>query len=75
MDFGLAFANTGPFATPEGNIYFASAGKSFVVKAADKLEVLATNEIGEENRASAAVSEGKIFLRGNKNLYGIGKKL
>ncbi|MST94908.1 MAG: hypothetical protein EXS33_06525 [Pedosphaera sp.] len=64
-----------PFATPEGNIYFASAGKSFVVKAADKLEVQATNEIGEENRASAAVSDGKIFLRGGKNLYCIGKKL
>ena len=63
-----------PFATPEGNIYFASAGKTYVVKTSDKLEVLATNEIGEENRASAAVSDGKIFLRGNKNLYCIGKK-
>ncbi len=63
-----------PFATPEGNIYFASAGKSFVVKAGDKLDVLATNEIGEESRATSAVSEGKIFLRGNKNLYCIGTK-
>lgn len=45
------------------------------MKAADKLEVQATNEIGEENRASAAVSDGKIFLRGGKNLYCIGKKL
>ncbi len=63
-----------PFATPEGNIYFASAGKTYVVKAGAKLEVLATNEIGEENRASAAVSDGRIFLRGNKNLYCIGKK-
>jgi len=58
-----------PFSTPDGRIYFASAGKSYVIKAAPKLEILATNEIGEENRASAAVSTRKIFLRGNKNLY------
>jgi outer membrane protein assembly factor BamB len=64
-----------PFATPDGRIYFASAGKSYVIKAADKLEVLAINDIGEENRASAAVAEGNIFLRGGKNLYCIGKRL
>jgi len=63
-----------PFATPDGTIYFASAGKSYVIKAADKLEVVATNDIGEENRASAAVSDGRIFLRGGKNLYCIAKK-
>ena len=61
-------------ATPDDRIYFASAGKSYVVKPGDKLEILATNEIGEENRASAAVSDGKIFLRGDKNLYCIQKK-
>ena len=63
-----------PFATPDGRIYFASAGKSYVLKAGQRFEVLATNEIGEENRASAAVSGGRIFLRGNKNLYCIGAK-
>jgi outer membrane protein assembly factor BamB len=63
-----------PVATPEGRIYFASAGKTYVVMAGPKMQVLATNEIGEENRASAAVSGGKIYLRGNKNLYCIGPK-
>lgn len=63
-----------PVATSDGRIYFASAGKSYVLKAGDKLEVLATNDIGEENRASAAVSDGRIFLRGDKNLYCIQKK-
>ena len=62
-----------PFATPDGKVFFASAGKSYVVQAGEKLEVLATNDLGEENRASAAVSAGKIFLRGNKNLYCIGQ--
>ena len=63
-----------PFATPDGTIYFASAGTSYVIKAGDKLEVLATNDIGEENRATPAVADGKIFLRGGKNLYCIGHK-
>jgi outer membrane protein assembly factor BamB len=61
-----------PFATQDGTIYFASAGKSYVIKAADKLSVLATNDIGEENRASVAVADGKIILRGGKNLYCVG---
>ena len=62
-----------PFATPDGAVYFASAGKSYVIKAGEKLEVLANNDIGEENRASAAVADGKIFLRGGRNLYCISK--
>ncbi|HEY2342565.1 MAG TPA: PQQ-binding-like beta-propeller repeat protein [Chthoniobacteraceae bacterium] len=63
-----------PVATADGLVYCASAGKSYVLKAGDKFEVVATNDIGEENRASAAVSDGKLFLRGDKNLYCIGKK-
>ena len=65
-----------PFATPDGTIYFASAGKSHVIKVGGEggtnLVVLATNDIGEENRATPAVADGKIILRGNKNLYCIG---
>jgi len=58
-----------PFATPDGRLYFVSAGKSYVVRAADKFEILGTSDLGEENRASAAVSGGRIFIRGDKNLY------
>jgi outer membrane protein assembly factor BamB len=63
-----------PMATPDGRIYFASAGKSYVMKAGPVFSLLATNNIGEENRASAAVSGGRIFLRGNKSLYCVGMK-
>ena len=58
-----------PIATQDGLLYFASAGKSYILRVSDKLEILATNDLGEENRASAAVSNGSIFLRGDKNLY------
>ena len=63
-----------PFATADGRIYFASAGKTHVLKVGDKLETLAVNDLGEDNRASAAVSGGHIFIRGNKTLTCIGTK-
>jgi outer membrane protein assembly factor BamB len=63
-----------PFATPDGRIYFASAGRSYVVQAGPVLSVLATNELKELNRASAAVANGRIVLRGDQNLYCIGPK-
>jgi outer membrane protein assembly factor BamB len=70
-----------PVATKDGRLYFAGAGKSCVLKAGPKLEVLATSDLGEGERnewtrtgPSAAVSEGKIFLRGPKSLTCIGKK-
>ena len=45
-----------------------------MLQAGSKLEVLATNDLGEDNRASAAVSDGRIYLRGDKTLYCIGAK-
>jgi outer membrane protein assembly factor BamB len=63
-----------PIATPDGRLWFASAGRSYVLKVGDHLELLATNELGEENRASPAVSRGHLFLRGDRNLYCIGPK-
>jgi len=64
-----------PISTADGRIYLASAGKSYVVKASetgDKLEVLAESDLGEENRASAAISDGRIYVRGGKTLYCLG---
>ena len=39
-----------------------------------KLEVIATNELGETSRASPAVSNGQIFLRTYKHLYCVGER-
>ena len=45
-----------------------------VLKAGESLELLASNDLGEDARASAAVSDGRIYLRGDKTLYCIGAK-
>jgi outer membrane protein assembly factor BamB len=57
----------------DGKILLTSEdGDTFVVKAGAKHEIIATNSIGEPVYASPAVADGKIFIRGEKNLYAIG---
>jgi outer membrane protein assembly factor BamB len=71
-----------PFATADGLIYFASAAHTFVLKGGPKFEVVAINELGDVGRGnqgpyfftSAAVSDGKIFILGEKKLWCLGKK-
>ncbi len=57
----------------DGKILLTSEdGDTFVIKAGAKHEVLATNSVGEPVYASPAVSDGMIFIRGEKHLYCIG---
>jgi outer membrane protein assembly factor BamB len=54
----------------EGKIMIVSEdGDSFIIKAGQKPDVLYVNSLGEPIYASPAISNGKIFLRGEKNLY------
>jgi outer membrane protein assembly factor BamB len=62
-----------PFATADGRLYFASAGKTIVVKAGPKFESLGLSDLGEDNGSSAAVSGGRIYLKGRNHLFAIGK--
>jgi len=56
-----------------GNVYFTSdAGETTVFKASAKFELVATNALGEQVRASPAISRGQIFIRTTSNLYCIG---
>lgn len=56
----------------DGKILLTSEdGDTFVVKAGPKHEVIRTNSLGEPVYASPAVAAGKIFIRGEKNLYAI----
>jgi outer membrane protein assembly factor BamB len=63
-----------PILTPDGRIYYASAGTTYVIKAGKTFELLAKNDLGDNSSASAAISDGLIILKGAKNLYCIGKK-
>lgn len=58
----------------DGKVYFASeSGRVTVVRAGPKFEVLARNDIGELVVASPALSQGCLFLRGDRHLYCIGE--
>ena len=57
----------------EGKILMTSEdGDTFIVKAGPKHEILGTNSLGEAVYASPAIADGRIFIRGEKNLYCIG---
>jgi outer membrane protein assembly factor BamB len=63
-----------PVATADGLLYFASSGKTHIVRAGEKFELIATNDLGDANPASAAVSAGRIYLKGEKFLWCVGQK-
>ena len=44
-----------------------------VVRAGAKFELLADNVMGETIVASPAISDGQIFLRGEKHLFCVGE--
>jgi outer membrane protein assembly factor BamB len=72
QDISSAWAS--PIADPKGRIFFANAGKSYVVQAGPEYRVLATNDLGDGNHPSPAVADGRLFLVGMKNIYCIGKQ-
>lgn len=56
-----------------GLLYFpADDGVIYVVKAGQKYELVARNELGEECYASPAISRGQMFVRTLHHLYCIG---
>jgi hypothetical protein len=53
-----------------GNLYFpADNGDIFVLKAGPTYQLLSQNSLGEECRASPAISRGELFVRTMNNLY------
>jgi len=57
----------------EGKILMTSEdGDTFIVKAGPQHQILGTNSVGEPVYASPAIADGRIFIRGEKNLYCIG---
>jgi len=63
-----------PIATPDGLIYFASAGTTHVLQAVKPFDTVAVNDLGESSSSSAAVLRGQLFLKGSQHLYCVGKQ-
>jgi hypothetical protein len=45
-----------------------------VLRASDKYDEVAVNDLGESNPASPAVVDGKLLIKGSQHLFCIGKK-
>lgn len=59
----------------DGLVYMPNdEGIITVIKPGPSFEVVAKNSIGESMNASPAISNGKIYLRGAKNIFCIGQK-
>ena len=54
------------------HLIVSEEGDGFLLKAGPVHEVVRTNPLKEPVYASPAVSQGRIFIRGEKNLYCIG---
>jgi len=58
----------------EGLVYCtADDGTVSVVKPDEMLQLVSTNALGESSFASPAISQGQLFIRGEKHLFAIGK--
>jgi outer membrane protein assembly factor BamB len=71
---GVTTTWASPIADAASRVFFASAGKSFVIQAGPEPRIIATNDLGDPNHASPAVAGGRMYLLGTKSLYCIGRK-
>jgi outer membrane protein assembly factor BamB len=70
---GISTTWASPIADGEGRLYFASAGRSYVIQSGPEFRVLAVNDLGDGNHVSPAVARDRLFLVGLKNLHCIGQ--
>jgi hypothetical protein len=52
--------------------FLCDDGVTTVVRPGARFEVVARNPLGEDCRASPAISQGQILIRGEKHLFSIG---
>jgi outer membrane protein assembly factor BamB len=69
---GISTTWASPIGDPQGRLFFATAGKSYVIQSGPEFRVLAVNDLADGNHPSPAAAAGKLFLVGMKNLYCIG---
>ena len=69
---GIGSTWASPLADPQGHLFFATAGKSYVIQGGPEFRVLTVNDLGDPNHPSPAVSGGRMFLEGKQNLWCVG---
>ena len=58
-----------------GLVYFLNdEGATHIVKPGPQFQLIARNELGERCFASPAITDGRIFIRGERHLFCIGPK-
>ena len=48
-------------------------GDTFMLKAGPKHEIVRTNSVDEPVYSSAALANGRVYIRGEKHLFAIGR--
>jgi len=73
----IPHAGAGFSASPiaaDGMVFLPSEdGDVFVVRAASEFEIVATNPMGEVLMATPALSDGTMYIRGEKHLFAVGR--
>ena len=70
---GGVTTSASPVVTADGLLYFASGGKSAVMRVGPWFVVLATNDLSDGSAASPAIAHGRLYIKGGRYLYCIGK--
>jgi outer membrane protein assembly factor BamB len=71
---GISTTWASPIADAAGHIFFANAGKSYVLQTGPEFRTLAVNDLNDSNHASPGVADGSLFLVGARSLYCVGNK-
>jgi outer membrane protein assembly factor BamB len=71
---GISSTWASPIADPAGRIFFANAGKSYVIQAGPEFRVLSVNDLEDGSHPSPAASGGKLFLVGKEKVYCVGAR-
>jgi outer membrane protein assembly factor BamB len=71
---GLSSTWASPIADPAGRIYFANAGKSYVIQAGPQFKILAANDLHDGSHPSPAVAGGRMYLAGKEQLFCIARR-
>jgi outer membrane protein assembly factor BamB len=71
---GISSTWASPIADPDGRLFFANAGKSYVIQSGPQFRVLSVNDLDDANHPSPAAAGGKLFLVGKEKLYCIGAR-